>query len=844
MKRLLLVMAIGIGLILSSGSATVVEVAPKSRDASSYTLAQEPIGLNFTSPAAGEYLSGNITIKVNATVIAGANVMLRWLSDSWIDITDLYNSTSRLYEYPMDVSCLPSGNATFEAKQVTSHGTARASVEAYIDWEQPPILIVDDYDNATVTDYYTDALESLGFSNGSDYNVWRTQVSGSPNDIDLLGYQFVIWFTSDYGNPLSLDERNDIQTYLMDPSVRKMLLTGTEIAWSAYNIGFFEGWLSSNFGVNGYIRDGGNSETLLGSVGSPYSGVSYTYGGGDGSRAGGGADWVSTMELSLGVIEYQSSGYDEYAATGSPFVNSLFFGFAVDAISNASGRMDVLNRTLSHFGLYESPLVDVIAPSSGSLENSPLELDWTSSSMIPGMLYNPSYSIYIDGKLIVTGLSSETHTLPLTHGNHTIRVVCEDNYGQRGYANVSIECDAIPPLIEPRNHPTDSVLKGNTLIEFNLTDDHLLNAIAKWDSGSWTSFNPPYETLLPTGNGIHTITIIAFDAAGNQNAKGFGFTCDDVLPNIALVSLANGSIMASESSISFAINDTHLDRVEYRWDQTSDSEFIFPFEVSLPAGDGAHDLYVNATDLAGNYRVGHFQFITDDMAPSITLSTIANNSVLKTGSPLNLIVTDMHLENVGYIWDLADSGISENSDIVLYAPPLEGENWLFVNATDVAGNRASASFLFIVDNTAPKVTLTSPLEGSTVPMDTEVTIEVTDLYLVSVFFKWDSGDWTEWSPPYVAYTPAGVGNHALFVNATDNAGNSILSVFVFITEEPSTITSSTTTTFSPTSPTEPQLDLPASLGIMGIGVYLGIIIGIFIWPRLRGNRPSTGYASG
>ncbi|MFW9804390.1 MAG: hypothetical protein ACFFFC_17160, partial [Candidatus Thorarchaeota archaeon] len=79
------------------------------------------------------------------------------------------------------------------------------------------------------------------------------------------------------------------------------------------------------------------------------------------------------------------------------------------------------------------------------------------------------------------------------------------------------------------------------------------------------------------------------------------------------------------------------------------------------------------------------------------------------------------------------------------------------------------------------------------------------------------------------------GYHALFVNATDLAGNRVQAVFVFNNED-----ISTTTTPSPTSPTEPQLDLSASLGIMGIGVYLGIIIGIFVWPRLRGKRPSAG----
>ncbi|MFW9862959.1 MAG: hypothetical protein ACFFET_11780 [Candidatus Thorarchaeota archaeon] len=835
MKRLLIVLAIGIALFLSGNTSNGVQIAPKFPDVSSFTLAQEPIGINFTSPVSSEHLSGNITIKVNATVIAGASVMLRWYSDSWINITDLYNSTSRLYEYPMDVSCLPSGNTTFEVKQVTSHGTAQAFVEAYIDWDRPPILIVDDYGNETVTSYYTDALEDLGFSNGSDYNLWRTQISGSPDDTVLLGYQFVIWFTSDHGNPLSLDERNDIETYLLDATDRKMLLTGTEIAWSAYNFGSFETWLSSNFGVNGYIGDGSNSETLVGSVGGPYAGVSYTYGGGDGSRAGGGADWVRTMEFSQGVIEYQSSGYDEYAATLSPSGNGLFFGFALDAISNSSGRVDLLNRTLSNFGLYHPPEVNVIAPSNGSLVNSPLDLEWSSISTIPVAFYEPSYSIFVDGQLNASGISSETYSIALEHGNHTIRIICEDNYGQRGYANVSIECDLIPPLIEVVSHEIGSVLKGNTLLDFDIIDDHLQSVMGRWDSYPLEVFPAPYHALLPAGDGSHTFTVIAFDRAGNMNSRVFAFTCDDTRPSIVLADLANGSVLMSDTTIKLDIDDMHFESAEYHWDLNGYTELILPFEVTLPADEGVHDLYINVTDIVGNYRIAHYQFTTDDTAPTISLLGLENGTFLKSASSMNLIITDLHPKNVSYQWDSSAPVSYDSISVVLYTPPSENEHWLFVNATDEAGNRASTSFMFIVDNTAPEITLISPLEGSSISAGTEVTVGVSDLNLESVHYKWDSGSWNEWSSPFVTFSPAESGYHALFVNATDLAGNRVQAVFVFNNED-----ISTTTTPSPTSPTEPQLDLSASLGIMGIGVYLGIIIGIFVWPRLRGKRPSAG----
>ncbi|MFW9968404.1 MAG: hypothetical protein ACFFEA_14720 [Candidatus Thorarchaeota archaeon] len=837
MKRLIIPLAIGLVLFSSASVAPRFEANSELLDMSVFALAQDPLGINFASPISGEYLKGNITIKVNATVIVDAKVMLRWSNDHWIDITDRYNATSRLYEYPMDMSCLPTGNVTFVVQQLTSHGTDQSSVEAYVDWERPPILIVDDYYNATVTQYYTNALEALGYHNKTGYDVWRIIDDGSPSEDDLLDYQIVIWYRSNDARTISSSEQNSIQAYLANPSTRKMLLTGTEIAWKAYNDGNYEVWLSTNFGVNDYIRDGSNSETLVGMIAGPYSGVSYTYGGGDGSHAGGGADWVKTMEFSDGVIEYQSSGYDEYAATASPFARGLFFGFAFDAISSSSGRTDLMNRTLSYFGFYEPPQVSVIAPASGDLKKSPLALEWSSSSTIPGGFYNPSYSIYVDGQLNASGLSSETYSVPLAHGNHTIRVVCEDNYGQRGYANVSIECDSIHPQIEAINHGPGSVLKSSTVIDFDLIDDYLESAVARWDSDSWTPLQSPYSTVLPIGDGNHIFHVIAFDAAGNSNYTQFAFTCDDLPPDIALIGIVNGSILMSDTIISLEINDTYFDKAKYHWDLNDETEFTSPFELAMPSGDGIHDLHVNATDIAGNNRFVRYQFIADDTVPVISLEGIVNGTILRTGAPVNLTITDLHFENMVYKWDLTEPVDYGYSDVTLYAPPLEGQHWLFVNVSDEAGNKASALFMFIVDNTAPKITVISPSEGSSIPGGTQVAIDIIELYLDLVHFKWDSGTWSQWNAPFATVSPAGEGYHALFVNATDLAGNEIQAVFVFVIYDVSTTASTTTTsvTTTPTTPlpTGPAIDIPASLGIMGIGIYLGLVIGIFVLPRLK-----------
>jgi len=76
MKLLLIVMAIGITFLASISASPTIRAESMIHDMYFSGLAQDSIGLNFTSPTIGETLSGNITIKGNATVIADVEAML------------------------------------------------------------------------------------------------------------------------------------------------------------------------------------------------------------------------------------------------------------------------------------------------------------------------------------------------------------------------------------------------------------------------------------------------------------------------------------------------------------------------------------------------------------------------------------------------------------------------------------------------------------------------------------------------------------------------------------------------------------------------------------------------
>ena len=811
---------------LGNSAATSPETNP--------VLSQGSFGINFITPAEGEHLSGNITIKVNATVISNIPFLLRWNNDSWIDITDMYNATSKFYEYTMDVTCLPTGNVTFEAKQDTGHGIIHASVEATIDWYHPPILVVCDFYDVNITDYYTDALEALGYHEGIGYSTWHTVTNGSPTADDLLQYQFVIWFRGADTSAISLAERNAIQTYLHDMSLHKMLLSGTEIAWRAYNGGGYEAWLSTNFGVNDYIGDGSNSENVLGRIETPFSGTNYTYGGGDGSQMGGWADWLRTLDLSLGLFEYASSGYDEYAATMSPSVGGILFGFAFDAISTAAYRIDLMNRILNYLEIYSPPKLEIVAPSEGGLHRSPLPLSWNSSSEILTLVYTPTYKIFVDGKLVIDDWLLESYQLPITDGTHTVRIVCEDNYGQRDYGSITIEVDATYPITDPLNFNEGAVLKSGSLLIFNITDFHLDNVVSGWDFDAWTAFPSPYQTYLPSGDGIHVFHVNATDTAGNWNYTQFLLTCDDSPPSISLIGLMNSSSMNGGSNIQLEVNDTYLNSVLYHWDLDEDSVFVTEYETSLPLDEGVHDLFLNATDLAGNQRLSHYQFFTDDTAPTIHLLNISNYAILQTGAQMNFFISDLHFDSVGWRWDSTDITHYDVPSFALYAPAVEGIHYLFINATDEAGNSHNESYEFVIDNAQPEIVLSSPAQGVPIVGGTSITVEVTDIHLSSVQYRWDLEDWGSWDVPYVTTAPMDDGFHSLFIEATDEAGNWIQVVFVFVIDN----TGGNGTTTPSTTPGIP-IDFAAGLGILALGVGLGVGVSFLILQVLTRRKPKA-----
>jgi len=241
-------------------------------------------------------------------------------------------------------------------------------------------------------------------------------------------------------------------------------------------------------------------------------------------------------------------------------------------------------------------------------------------------------------------------------------------------------------------------------------------------------------------------------------------------PSIILVSPQDNIIHKSGFPIEFNITDYHINTVWYNWDSTINQTLIPPYIVYLPSGEGTHMLYIFANDTRGNTQSKVFQFITDDISPTIKLIDPPNETVHKSGYLINLSISDSHLHTVIYHWDSDDNSIL-NYPYNVYLPVGDSSHWLFITCNDSAGNMALQQFLFITDDTPPIIILNSPSNNSIKQSNTVIDLSVFDDFLSTVYYHWDNQSNISLLEPYDVFLPNGDGPHELWIYANDTLGS-------------------------------------------------------------------------
>ncbi len=301
------------------------------------------------------------------------------------------------------------------------------------------------------------------------------------------------------------------------------------------------------------------------------------------------------------------------------------------------------------------------------------------SPLVDGGVYNSEYlSSFEDG---IYYEIDEPHLLDYSaaslvfdkEGSQTVEINARDKAGNEAKKSITYIVDnEVPSISFKFNHQgfytSAEFAKFNPYYEID--DDNLDTKSIEADEAS----------LLEE---IHSVTVSATDLAGNSNSGSASYTIDNTAPSVTI----------------------HLEDDKYYNEQTLSAvgEFYSVTDINLesvvPSGfetaDGEHNASVTATDKADNKTTRTVTYHVDTLAPVITIDAekFANGG----------FYTASYLNSLTNFFTIVELNLDEDSVSVSPFNSGEGTHTFNVNAIDKAGNPASTSIRYTVDNTKPEI---------------------------------------------------------------------------------------------------------------------------------------------
>jgi hypothetical protein len=233
----------------------------------------------------------------------------------------------------------------------------------------------------------------------------------------------------------------------------------------------------------------------------------------------------------------------------------------------------------------------------------------------------------------------------------------------------------------------------------------------------------PYSVSWNTttiGNGQHSLTAVARDAAGNSTTSSTVSVTvnnpDTTLPNVSLTEPASGAVVAGTVTVSASASDNvGVVGVQFKRGTTNigAEDITAPYSVSwdtLPLNNATYSLTAVARDAAGNTSTSTAVSVTvsnDKTAPTVSLTAPANNATVAGTVTISANASDaVGVVGVRFSVDGVDVGAEDTTAPYSIswntATVSNGAHVLTAVARDAAGNtRTSNNRKVNVSNPAP-----------------------------------------------------------------------------------------------------------------------------------------------
>jgi subtilisin family serine protease len=335
-------------------------------------------------------------------------------------------------------------------------------------------------------------------------------------------------------------------------------------------------------------------------------------------------------------------------------------------------------------------------------------------------------------------------TTALSSGAHTLNAVATDLLGNISTSTaVALTVDNTAPTVAITSPANAAKVGGTITIATDAADNVGVSKVQFYrDSGTLLGttlaapFNFVWNTTSVSGSS-HTLYVVATDTAGNTaTSASIAITLDNTLPSCSLTAPNSNALLTGTAvTISASASDSSgVAKVDFYRDSNvllatdTTSPYSFSWD-STTVASGAHTLFAIATDAAGNTKTSSVINVTvDNVAPTVSLTAPADGGVISGTTTLIATASDnVAISKVEFYRDnniLVDSDTSSPySQSWNTTSTPTGQHTMYAVAIDTAGNRTTSVVAnMTIDNAAPTVTITSPLNGATVPRNTTVTI--------------------------------------------------------------------------------------------------------------------------
>ena len=407
----------------------------------------------------------------------------------------------------------------------------------------------------------------------------------------------------------------------------------------------------------------------------------------------------------------------------------------------------------------------------------------------------------VNGTAFACPAGNTTCSVPVTsEGEGMANFQVDSASGGSASNSASYKLDATPPQISGGISGASG--KNGWFIsevDFSVSASDVVSGLASLeilvDGGEWQAYTDP----ITLGDGLHTISLRAFDHAGNMAEMNQTVSVDTLTP------LLDVSVSGSAGSSGWYVSEAEVSALA-----SDDGSGLFVLEVAVDGGawkiydapvilsDGVHTVNFRATDNAGNVTTLGREVKVDTVTPSLSLSVNGTRGI--SGWYKSLTQTSAAASDSGsglaVIEGSSDGGTWNALSVLSFSDGFH--TWQF-RARDNAGNLIESPVQNIkIDTIAPAIDMTEELSlGEALYYDLEDMGSGLSVFRVVIeddAEQYKKISWLDpiggnklrgdilWDGKFKDGTKAGMGEYFITLKVSDAAGNeTIKSVVVDVT---------------------------------------------------------------